>query len=122
VNDVFQDWPTTILSRNIIEGLTMDNGPHSITRPILRQKLLTDARGNNDVKRNNAIMILKFMKERGALMTIKAENGPGADAARQALFDILNPKLTAEHLPDAPKATDMKPPSAANANVNVIPK
>jgi HEAT repeat protein len=122
VNDVFQDWPTMILSRNIIEGLTMDNGPHSITRVMLRAKLLTDARGTNDVKRNNAIMILKFMKERGALMALKSENGPGADAARQAVFDILNPKLTTEHVPDAPKAADMKPPSAANVNVNVVPK
>jgi HEAT repeat protein len=122
VNDVFQDWPTMILSRNIIEGLTTDNGPHSITRVVLRAKLLADARGTNDIKRNNAIRILKFMKERGALMTLKSENGPGADQARQALFDILNPKLTTEHVPEAPKTQDLKPPSAANVNVNVVPR
>ena len=102
VHDALQDWPKMILSR-AIQGIEFDNGPHSITRVQFRYRLIQDARGNNDVKRQSAIAILKFMKEKGVLMALRTEQGPVAELARQAFFEVMNPKLSAEALPEAPK-------------------
>ena len=103
VHDALQDWPKLILSRGI-QGIDFDNGPHSITRVQLRLRLLGDARGANPIKRTSAIEILKFLKERGILMTLKGEAGPAQELAKKAFFEVMNPKLTGEKLPDAPSA------------------
>ena len=105
VHDAYQDWPKLILSRAIQE-IEFDNGPHSITRVQFRNRLIADARGTNDVKRTAAIEILKFMKEKGVLMALRNDQGPVAELARQAFFDVMNPKIVADKLPDAPKAAD----------------
>ncbi|MGH7436320.1 MAG: HEAT repeat domain-containing protein, partial [Polyangiaceae bacterium] len=68
VHDQLQDWPRIILSRNLVESTEIDNGPHSMTKVQLRWRLLSDARGTNDVKRTEAIQLLKFIKEKGVLM------------------------------------------------------
>ncbi len=105
VHDALQDWPKLILSRGIgIQGIDFDNGPHSITRVQFRMRLLADARGSNESKRASAIEILKFVKERGILMTLKGEPGPAQEQAKKAFFEVMNPKLTGEKLPDAPSA------------------
>ena len=103
VHDSLQDWPKQILSRGI-QGIDFDNGPHSITRVQFRMRLLADARGADESKRNSAIEILTFMRERGILMTLKGEPGPAQEPARKAFFEVMNPKLTGEKLPDAPSA------------------
>lgn len=105
VHDAFQDWPRLILAR-AIQGIDYDNGPHSMTRVQMRVRLLRDARGADEKKRNDAILILKFMNERGVLMALKSEPSPAQQAARQAFFELMNPKLSTESIPEsaAPQA------------------
>jgi HEAT repeat protein len=104
VHDQLQDWPRIILGRNLVESTEIDNGPHSMTKVQLRWRLLADARGTNDVKRTEAIDLLKFIKEKGVLMALRGEPAPLGDMARQAFFEVMNPKTTAESIPESPKA------------------
>jgi HEAT repeat protein len=103
VHDALQDWPKLILSRALQE-IEFDNGPHSITRVQFRYRLMQDAKGTNDLKRQAAIEILKFMKEKGVLMALRNEPGATGVLAKQAFFEVMNPKIAAEHIPDAVKA------------------
>jgi HEAT repeat protein len=103
VHGALQDWPDLLLSR-AIQGIEFDNGPHSMTRVQFRMRIIADAKSNNDQKRAAAIEILKFMKERGVLMALKQEPAPLGPMARQAFFEVMNPKVTTERLPDAPPA------------------
>jgi hypothetical protein len=104
VHDALQDWPRIILGRNLVESTEIDNGPHSMTKVALRWRLMADARGTNDVKRAEAIDLLKFIKEKGVLMALRGEPAPLGEMARQAFFEVMNPKTTAESIPEAPKA------------------
>jgi HEAT repeat protein len=104
VHDALQDWPRIILGRNLVESIEIDNGPHSMTRVQLRSRLMTDAKSGNDVKRAEAIRILKFIKEKGVLMALKNEPAPLGDLAGQAFFEVMNPKATAESVPASPKS------------------
>jgi len=112
VHGALQDWPSLILGR-AVQGIEYDNGPHSLTRVQFRHRLMTDALGSNDVKRAQAIDILKFMKEKGVLMALRNEKGPVGPLAKQAFFEVMNPKLTAETLPEVAKKADdkAKPPA-----------
>jgi hypothetical protein len=105
VHGALADWPSLILSR-AIQGIEYDNGPHSITRVQFRHRLMADALGSNDAKRVQAVDILKFMKEKGVLMALRAEKGPVGAMAKQAFFEVMNPKLTAEALPENAKKAD----------------
>lgn len=102
VNDSYQDWPRMILERGI-SGIDFDNGPHSITRVQFRVRLMRDAKGSDAKKQRDAITILKFMKERGVLMALRAEPGPVGELARKAFFEVMNPKLTDQKIPEAQK-------------------
>ncbi len=73
---------------------------------------MTDALGSNDAKRAQAIDILKFMKEKGVLMALRGEKGPVGALAKDAFFEVMNPKLTAETLPDAVKSASKDSPNA----------
>lgn len=99
VNDALQDWPRMILQR-AIQGIDFDNGPHSITRVQFRVRLMTDAKGADAKKRADAIAILKFMKEKGVLMALRNEQGPLGDLAKQAFFEVMNPKITDQKIPE----------------------
>lgn len=101
VRDALQDWPKLLLSRSLSGDF--DNGPHSMTRVQFRVRLNRDAKSGDEKKRNDAIAILKFMKEKGVLMALRSEAGPWQAAARQAFFEVMNPKVALEALPDAPK-------------------
>ena len=120
VHDALQDWPRLILGRNLIES-EFDNGPHSMTHVVLRAKLLADAKGSNEVKRNNAIAILKFTKEKGVLMALRNEPAPLGDLAKQAFFEVMYPKATAESVPASPKADNAGGPPPGFGGSNVIP-
>jgi HEAT repeat protein len=104
VHDALQDWPRLILSRNLVESIEIDNGPHSMTRVQLRARLLADAKGQNAQKRDDAIHILKFIKEKGVLMALRSEPAPLGDMAKKAFFEVMNPKATTETVPQSPKA------------------
>jgi hypothetical protein len=103
VHNQLQDWPRIILGRNLVESIEIDNGPHSMTRVQLRARLMNDALGANDVKRTQSIHILKFVKEKGVLMALRNQPAPVGDLARQAFFEVMNPKATAESVPESPK-------------------
>lgn len=100
VRDALQDWPRLLLTR-AISGIDYDNGPHSLTRVQMRMRLLRDARSADEKKRTQAIQILKFMGEKGVLMALKSEQGPAQPLARQAFFELMNPKATTDSLPAA---------------------
>jgi HEAT repeat protein len=112
IHDQLQDWPRIILGRNLVESIEIDNGPHSMTRVQLRARLYADAKGSNEVKRNEAIALLKFTKEKGVLMALRSEPAPLGDMARQAFFEVMNPKATGEAIPEYAKApvTGGQPP------------
>lgn len=120
VRDALQDWPIVVLARNLVESIEIDNGPHSITRVVLRAKLLADAKGPNEVKRNNAINVLKFMKEKGVLMALRGEQGPVGELARKAFFEVMNPKPVVEKIPESPKASNKD--AIPSPGVKAIPR
>ncbi|MDB4994909.1 MAG: hypothetical protein JWM74_2341, partial [Myxococcaceae bacterium] len=103
VKDSLQDWPKMILGR-AIQGIEFDNGPHSLTRVQFRMRLYADAKGADAKKRDDAVAILKFMKEKGVLMALRNEPGPVGEVARKAFFEVMNPKASAEKIPEAVKA------------------
>ena len=123
VHDQLQDWPRLILGRNLVESIEIDNGPHSMTRVQLRARLMADAKGANAVKRDEAIHILKFIKEKGVLMALRGEPGALGELARQAFFEVMNPKSSAESVPESPKSLKVNAgsPPAGFAGSNVIP-
>ncbi len=111
VNNAYQDWPRMILERDI-QGIVFDNGPHSITRVQFRVRLINDAKGADPKKQKDAIIILKFMKEKGVLMALRNEPGTLGELARRAFFEVMNPKMTEQKIPDA---------TSASPGGNVIP-
>ncbi|CAN5752299.1 hypothetical protein BH09MYX1_BH09MYX1_25400 [soil metagenome] len=114
VHDALQDWPRMILQR-AIQGIEFDNGPHSITRVQFRVRLLNDAKSGDAKKRSDAVAILKFMNEKGVLMALRSEPAPLGDMARQAFFEVMNPKHSVDQkIPDVVGST-------APAGGNVVP-
>lgn len=96
-----QEWAPVMLIRQL-DNLVFDNGPHSFTRVVLRYKLWQQARGNDEAKRGGAIRTLKFMKEQGVLLALRNEKGAWTDQAREAYFELTNPKIVlGVKLPDA---------------------
>ncbi len=122
VHGQLQDWPRLILGRNLVESIEIDNGPHSMTRVQLRNRLYQDAKGNNLVKRTEAIRMLKFTKEKGVLMALRTEPGPLGDLARQAFFEVMNPKATAESVPESPKAQKQNEPPPGMGGARLMPR
>jgi HEAT repeat protein len=115
LGDAIQDWPRLILAR-AIQGIDYDNGPHSVTRVQMRVRLLRDAHSADEKKRTQAIQILKFMNEKGALMALKSEQGPGQELSRQAFFELMNPKMSTDAIPEAKGGS-----SGGSGNANVVP-
>jgi hypothetical protein len=98
-----QEWARVMLVRQL-DNLVFDNGPHSFTRVVLRHRLWDMAKGNDEAKRAGAIRTLKFMKEQGVLLALRDEQGPGGKLARDAYFELMNPKLViGVALPDEDK-------------------
>jgi hypothetical protein len=120
VHDQLQGWPRVILGRNLVESIEIDNGPHSMTRVQLRARLLADAKGSNDVKRSEAIRILKFAKEKGVLMALRSEPGALGDMAREAFFEVMNPKAMVESVPASPKTQQQGAPPPGFAGGNLV--
>jgi HEAT repeat protein len=94
VNGALQDWPKQVLMRALSGDF--DNGPRSMTRVQLRIRLYREAKGGDEKRRLQAISILKFMKERGVLMALRSEAGAWQEPARQAFFEVMNPKVAVE--------------------------
>lgn len=103
VNDTLQDWLKQTLARELIVNSDTDKGPHSLTRVQLRVKLLADARGGDEKKSTQAIAMLKFLREKGPLMALRSEPGLHAVLAKRAFFEVMNPKIVTDALPDSKK-------------------
>ncbi|NUP09285.1 MAG: HEAT repeat domain-containing protein [Polyangiaceae bacterium] len=73
------------------ENLSWDNGPHSETRVVLRQRIMKDAKTGDDKRKEQAIRTLRFMKEQGVLMALSDEKGLTGDLAKKAWHELKNP-------------------------------
>jgi HEAT repeat protein len=93
INATPQMWAPQLLERQF-DNLIFDNGPHSFTRVVLRNRLLQMASGSDAEKAAGAIRTLKFMKELGVLMAVRDSSAPSAKLAADAAFEIVNPRLT----------------------------
>jgi HEAT repeat protein len=117
LGDALQDWPRLILAR-AIQGIDYDNGPHSVTRVQMRVRLLRDAHSADETKRTQAVQILKFMNEKGVLMALKGEEIPAKNLAKQAFFELMNPKMGTDALPEAKGSGGG---SSSSGGANVVP-
>jgi HEAT repeat protein len=114
VRDTLQDWVRLRLQAQF-QNLDFDNGPHSVTRVVLRYRLNQDARKGDAARQKAAIMTLKFMKEQGSLMALRKEPGDVGAMASKAFFELMNPKIvTGENIPTPAEGK-------AVGGVNVVP-
>ena len=108
VTDVPQEWSRQKLQGQF-DNLKFDNGPHSETRVVLRYRLWQDAKTGDAARKKGAIETLKFMKERGALMALRQEQGETGAMAKKAFFELMNPKAIAAEDRSAAQPKDNKP-------------
>jgi len=81
------------------DNLDWDNGPHSETRVVLRQRLMKDAKTGDDKKKEQAMRTLRFMKEQGVLLALCDEKGTTGDLAKKEYHELKNPTpIKAENL------------------------
>jgi HEAT repeat protein len=104
VKDTLQDWARLRLQAQF-ENLDFDNGPHSMTRVVLRYRILDDAKKGDSAKKRLAIQTLKFMKEQGSLMALRDEAGETGQLASRAFFEFMNPKIVTDNIPAAKEQT-----------------
>lgn len=103
VNKTSQEWARVMLMKQF-DNLIFDNGPHSFTRVVLRSRLYAMAKGDDAAKRAGAIRALKFMSEQGVLLALRDESGPAGELARNAYFELMNPKaVTGVNIPEDQK-------------------
>jgi len=87
-----QEWAMFLLGRQF-DNLQFDNGPHSMTRVVLRFKLRNAAMTGDPSVRAGALSTLRFMREQGVLMELKQKGGDVGKEAGEALFLLMNPKV-----------------------------
>lgn len=92
--DMFQNWVSEQLRRQF-ENLQFDNGPRSFTRVVLRNRLMQMALGDDAAVRQKAIRTLKFMRERGVLLSLIGSEGETGELAAEAYHELLNPQVVA---------------------------
>lgn len=90
VAGVPQTWARTRLQAQF-DNLRFDNGPHSETRVVLRNRLYREAKGSRGERKKGAIETLGFMKERGALLALRDEPGETGALADKVLREVVNP-------------------------------
>jgi HEAT repeat protein len=103
--DAFQNWVSEQLRRQF-DNLQFDNGPHSFTRVVLRCRLVDMARGSDPAVRKKAIRTLKFMRERGVLLSMIGAEGEAGELAAEAYRELLNPQVVANARDFAAAATE----------------
>jgi hypothetical protein len=103
VKQTAQEWARVMLEKQL-ENLMFDNGPHSFTRVVLRNRLYEMAKGKDDKQLEGAIRALKFMGEQGVLLSLRDEQGRSGELAKQAYHELMNPKLGIDvSIPEAQK-------------------
>lgn len=91
VRGATQEWAAMLLGRQF-DTLNFDNGPHSMTRVVLRYKLRQAALKGDPATRDGALRTLKFMREGGSLMALKDEKSEVGPLAGKYLFELMNPR------------------------------
>lgn len=91
INQTPQEWATGLLMKQF-DNLDFDNGPHSFTRVVLRNRLWNMAK-TDESKREAAIRTLLFMKEQGILIALRDEEGVVGKLGRDAYHTLMNPKV-----------------------------
>lgn len=94
INATPQTWASEKLSAQF-DNLIFDNGPHSFTRVVLRNRLYAMGQGSDAEKAAGAIRTLQFMGEKGTLMALADLEGETGKLATKALFELNNPNLFA---------------------------
>jgi HEAT repeat protein len=94
LDGVPQAWVSEQLRRQF-ENLQYDNGPHSFTRVVLRSRLLQMALGSDAAVRTGAIRTLRFLGERGVLLSLQNEKGEVGPLAREAFHRLRYPVAAA---------------------------
>jgi HEAT repeat protein len=113
VRDSLQEWGRLRLGAQF-NNLEFDNGPRSMTRVVLRFRLIDIAKKGDAAAKKGAVETLKFMREQGSLMALKDEKGDTGELAKRALFELMNPKsVVGEKVPEKPEG---KPDG-----VNILP-
>lgn len=92
IKDAAQGWARVQLMRQF-DNLMYDNGPHSFTRVVLRQKLIQMAKGSDAAKRAGALRTLRFMEEQGVLLALRDESGELGKLAAEVYHDLMNPTV-----------------------------
>ena len=97
VHDQLQDWPRIILGRNLVESIEIDNGPHSMTRVQLRCAADGGREGHatREARRGHRDPEV-HRRRRASSWRCAASRRPLGELARQAFFEVMNPKATAE--------------------------
>ncbi len=98
IREAGQDWAIEQLRRQF-DNLHFDNGPHSFTRVVLRNRLIDMAKGDDAAKREGAIRTLLFMQEQGPLLALSDEAGETGKLAGEAYHELLHP-LVAQNVKD----------------------
>jgi HEAT repeat protein len=106
VGDSPQDWVRLRLSAEF-DGLEFDNGPHSMTRVVLRHRLLDAARTGSTWTKKRAVQTLKFMREQGSLMALEGQKDEVGPLAHRALLELMSPKtVVGEKIPEARQGSE----------------
>jgi HEAT repeat protein len=91
IDGVPQAWTVALLMRQF-DNLEFDNGPHSLTRVVLRYRLWRMARSDR-ARQEAAIEALLFMKEQGVLLALRDEPGTAGRLAQEAHHRLMNPPI-----------------------------
>lgn len=85
-----QVFARTILSRQL-QNVLFDDGPHSLSRVVLRYRLRQAAESGPAATRPEAVATLALMRERGTLRALAAGTGKASGLARAALARLGAP-------------------------------
>ncbi len=92
IRDAPQEWARVQLTKQF-DNLLYDNGPHSFTRVVLRNKLMNMAKGDDAAKRAGALRTLRFMNEQGVLLALRDAPGEAGRLASEAYHELMHPKI-----------------------------
>jgi len=81
-----QAWAKLALRRQLA-NLIYDNGPHSLTRVVLRRRLFDQAKGSG-AKARSAALALSYLLEEGCLMALLDSGSVGHDYLQQLLSEV----------------------------------
>jgi hypothetical protein len=87
VHGARQDWVLQALAYQLRMTGDFDTGPHTLTRNLLRARLVAAAKGSDARKRDDALLLLWVLGERGVLASLAASGGPLGEAAKAKLAE-----------------------------------